>query len=308
MTLPSVTKRPPNTTHRIVLTDDEKTYMTLRYKQIHSLERVGDEMGITPEIIKRELAKMGVTFKKVRRTTEQIEAIKQDYMHSDLDIKQMCTKHDVGKNLIFKMAADEGWKRLVWKRKHFKDVWARDLSGKELAAKRQVTSDKQSRSSSGEGNPMFGKPSPQGSGNGWKGWYRGHYFRSLREVMFMIRMDKAGQEWTSAEGFTIPYTLNGVKRTYHPDFRVGNKIFEIKPKRLHKTPSVSAKAEGATAYCAKNGCTYHLIDEPIRCNWIAKALYDGKIEFAKGYRQRFIMYMVDHLEEIVDKIMKDETT
>jgi hypothetical protein len=33
---------------------------------------------------------------------------------------------------------------------------------------------------------MYGKPSPQGSGNGWSGWYKGKYFRSIMELSFIV--------------------------------------------------------------------------------------------------------------------------
>ncbi len=41
-----------------------------------------------------------------------------------------------------------------------------------------------SRANSGSNNPMFGKPTPNGCGNGWKGWYKGWHFRSLRELAY----------------------------------------------------------------------------------------------------------------------------
>ena len=46
-----------------------------------------------------------------------------------------------------------------------------------------------SNASKGKNNPMYGKPSPQGSGNGWSGWYKGIYFRSLLYSSFMSSID-----------------------------------------------------------------------------------------------------------------------
>lgn len=52
---------------------------------------------------------------------------------------------------------------------------------------------------------------------------------------------------------------------------------------------------------------YHLIEESIQASWIGKALFFEDIVFAKGYRERFNNYMMDHLEETIERITKDET-
>jgi hypothetical protein len=59
---------------------------------------------------------------------------------------------------------------------------------------------KMSDSISGEKNFWFGKPSPVGSGNGWSGWYKGWYFRSLLELSFMIKViERFKFSWKSAD-------------------------------------------------------------------------------------------------------------
>ena len=37
---------------------------------------------------------------------------------------------------------------------------------------------------------MYGRFSPRGSGNGWSGWYKEWYFRSLLELSYMINETK----------------------------------------------------------------------------------------------------------------------
>lgn len=100
---------------------------------------------------------------------------------------------------------------------------------------------------SGEKNPMYGKPAPQGSGNGWSGWYKNHYFRSLLELMFIIR----NPEIKSAEYIKIPYIspYNNVNKTYMPDFIQDNILIEIKPRKLINTPINKAKYCAARKYC-----------------------------------------------------------
>ena len=45
-----------------------------------------------------------------------------------------------------------------------------------------------SASMSGEQNPMFGKQTPTGAGNGWSGWYKDWYFRSLGELSYVVNV------------------------------------------------------------------------------------------------------------------------
>ncbi len=224
-----------------------------------------------------------------------MKAIKDDYINSDLDMKQICLKHDISKSFMMKLAKRHEWKRLVWTRKYFTDVWSRTLSGEALESKIAEAKAKQSAHSSGSGNPMYGKPSPQGAGNGWKGWYKGHYFRSLREVCFMIRMDEEGREWRTGETLSIRYLDNGTERTYRPDFIVGTDVYEIKPLRLQKTPSVQAKATAGEQYCKEHGMTYHLIDEPVLIGRIGYAFGTKAIKFSRDYAERFVKYTLMNL-------------
>lgn len=145
----------------------------------------------------------------------------------------------------------------------------------------------------GENNPMYGKPSPQRSGNGWKGWYRGHYFRSLREAMFMISLDEKGLPWVTGEAkeTTVPYTLNGVKRTYRPDFVVGDKVYELKPIRLHASPAVVAKRDAAIPFFAAIGKEYLICDVEVSYAKIAEYLDRGDIRFDRDYEARFKQYL-----------------
>lgn len=108
-----------------------------------------------------------------------------------------------------------------WKGKTFDEIFGKDKSAS--------ISKKLSDSRIGEKNPMFGRPSPIGSGNGWSGWLNGKYFRSILELSFMVENPLA----KSAEKIKIPYVdINGHKRNYFPDFYLNGMIIEIKPKKL----------------------------------------------------------------------------
>ena len=168
--------------------------------------------------------------------------------------------------------------------------------GKEIADKKMKDySEKRSKIHSGKNNPMYGKPSPNGSGQGWKGWYKGHYFRSLREVSFTLYLDANNIPWTTGEAhkFDITYkNYDGTDRTYRPDFFVNNeKLVEIKPKRLQKTPNIMAKTAAALIACEKWGIKYEIIDFKINPEMIKEALDKGLIEFARDYKERFLTYV-----------------
>src|SRR6185437_3877341 len=123
--------------------------------------------------------------------------------------------------------------------------------GKDEADRRYaLTKEKWSEAMAGAGNPMFNKPTPNGSGNGWSGWYKGRFFRSLRELSYMINIiEKQNLDWKTGEtaDMKIRYKgFNGASRTYRPDFLIGGKVLiEIKPTKLHQSPSVLAKSIAA---------------------------------------------------------------
>lgn len=116
-----------------------------------------------------------------------------------------------------------------------------DVYGVEKAALMRV---KCSKRMSGSGNPMYGKPAPKKCGIGWKGYYRGLFFRSLLELAFMLKMAELNQKIKTAETneCLVNYALDGVARTYRPDFITENgSVFEVKPSALTKTTENMAK-------------------------------------------------------------------
>lgn len=93
-----------------------------------------------------------------------------------------------------------------------------------------------SKKTSGKNNPMYGKPAPNGSGNGWKGWYKGLFFRSLLELSFLIENKDKQVESAEKNKFKISYQdYDGKLRSYFPDFRIAQSLFECKPKTLWNT-------------------------------------------------------------------------
>lgn len=107
---------------------------------------------------------------------------------------------------------------------------------------------KKSERNTGNNNPMFGKPSPIGSGNGWSGWFKDIYFRSLLELSYLIKLKNDKTIFYNGElkKYKIEYVLNGIKYNYFCDFVLedGTHI-EIKPKKLINTAVNLAKFNAA---------------------------------------------------------------
>lgn len=154
---------------------------------------------------------------------------------------------------------------------------------------------KLSKATSGKNNPMFGKPSPQGSGNGWSGWYKGWYFRSLRELSYMINViEKNNLKWESAEKkkYRIPYiNWEGTERNYFADFIIGNNLIEIKPKKLINTDTVNRKRKAAEKFCKNIGLQYLLLSEEdfdsLSQHEIKNLIDNGIIKFIDRYEKRY---------------------
>src|ERR1700690_2355655 len=78
-------------------------------------------------------------------------------------------------------------------------IWI-EKYGVEIANKKLLeTKKKHSKNNAGSGNPMFGKPPTKGTGDGWSGWYKDLYFRSLLELSYVVSLDKSNIQWISAE-------------------------------------------------------------------------------------------------------------
>ena len=168
-------------------------------------------------------------------------------------------------------------------------IWVEKYGKIEADVKYEKYCKKLSLAFSGEKNPMYGKPSPQGSGNGWSGWYKKWYFRSLKELSYVVNLDKMGVKWKTASKVRIKYIDTfGTIRTYTPDFIVGNILVEVKPEKLKSSILVRLKEEAAKIYCKNNGMEYEIID-PITLSdeKIMEMQKSGLIKFLPRYQKKF---------------------
>lgn len=139
----------------------------------------------------------------------------------------------------------------------------------------------------GEKNPMYGKPAPNGSGYGHSGRYLDKlYFRSLMELSFILI--HSNEEIKNAEYISIPYEFNGIERTYHPDFLIGNTIYEIKANWQKDSDINRKKYLAATEFCEKNNYIFIIQTEDdipyLRKSKIKQLMDDGIITLNKPER------------------------
>ncbi len=146
----------------------------------------------------------------------------------------------------------------------------------------------------GKAHHMYGKLPSINAGRGWGGWYRDHHFRSLKEACYMMRLEAEGVSWQSAESICIPYVFQGGDRTYHPDFLVGQRLIEIKPRAYQWTENNLAKQLAAEAYCATHGMTYEVTDVTVNSDLLNQAYADGRIRFPPHVETRFLEYARVH--------------
>jgi len=175
--------------------------------------------------------------------------------------------------------------------KSVQDVWIEKYGQAEADEREKKWKEKLSIEFSGNKNPMYGKPSPQGSGNGWSGHYKGLYFRSLKELSFIINyLKRFKMQFESLENgkYKIKYQdREGKQRNYYGDFLVNGKYFvEIKPIKLQKSPSNKLKFNAARLFCKQNDLIFKLIDPKINFEQIKRLYEAGEIKFLPKYEEK----------------------
>lgn len=182
--------------------------------------------------------------------------------------------------------------------KTFYEVWIEKYGIEEADKRLEEKKRKNSIASSGKNNPMYGKATPKKAGNGWSGWYNNHFFRSLRELSFIIKELK-NKEWKSAENIRIVYlNYDGTERTYAPDFIVeGKYLIEIKPERLIDSPLIKLKTAAALEYCKNNHLEYIIKDvEILEFKELISLVDNETIKFTEQTKEKYLERLKEHKE------------
>jgi hypothetical protein len=190
-----------------------------------------------------------------------------------------------------------GSKNPMYGRTYF-DVWVEKYGLEEAQKRQEVKRTNNSIASRGLNNPMYGKTTPQGSGNGWSGWYKGWFFRSLKELSYVVHLEVIGSTWRSAETKELEMRykgFDGQDRTYRADFLIDDRVLvEVKPFRLHNTPTVVLKKKAAEDFCKANGLEYRL-EDPVAL----------PIAEVKSMREQGLIVFTDRYEDLFRRRYSD---
>jgi hypothetical protein len=257
--------------------------------------KLGYEAALKNESVCRKCATSGDKNPMFGRTGDKNPMFGKKH---SIETKQKLSKIKLGKKhtkeTIEKMKLLFGGDKNPMNGKTVYDIWV-VKHGVEIANQKMISyKEKQSNNNMGVNNPMYGKPSPIGSGNGWSGWYKGWYFRSLRELTYMVKViERFNLKWVSGESnqHKIEYIdYKGSNRNYFPDFIIDDKyVIECKPKKLWNSDNVVRKTEAALIYCELNGLVYKKRDIGILSNLEIKYLYEnGYIKFLDRYEIKYL--------------------
>ena len=217
------------------------------------------------------------TIKKIIETSDNSEKRKKYYE------KIKSTEHR-------KFLSEWMKKNSPMKGKSFYTIWVEKYGVDVANEMKKETNQKMGRK--GNKNYWFGKTPPFGSGNGWSGWYKGWYFRSLLELSYMTNIiEKFNLKWESGEinKFKIVYTHKNNVKNYFPDFIIENKyMIECKPKKLWNTELIKDKQNAAEEFCKKNNLIYKLRDIPKNSDSEILSLYkNGDLIWIDRYKEKF---------------------
>jgi len=205
-------------------------------------------------------------------------------------IKKQLSENNSGKNNPNYGGLYRGT-RIIIKNKTYEEIF-----GKEKAKEIKL---KLSQNNRGNGNPMYGKPSPKKSGNGWSGYYEGHYFRSLLELSYLKYLLDNNINFENGEKkeYIIEYKLNKINRTYHPDFYLidTNELIELKPRKL--VNSYINKFKFKSAY-KKFGNKFKILTQEdikiLSIEEIKELIKNKKINFDKSKIEKIKRYLYDN--------------
>lgn len=174
---------------------------------------------------------------------------------------------------------------VLYKGKTYEEIYGKEKS----YLMRKNLSDK----FSGKNNNMYGKPSPNGSGNGWSGWYKNIFFKSLLELSFLLNyVDRFNMKCESAEKkkYRMMYKdYYDEERNYFADFIINKKyMIEIKPEHLRNSFINKRKKESALIFCENNNLKYKIITpKKLKFDEIKKLINTEKIKFIDRYKEKY---------------------
>lgn len=283
------------------LTPEQTDEAIRRYNNGEGFQMIAKDLHVWSPNLRRVLVEHGIDIRPSSTPPHIEDAIAHDFVHGGLNIHAMMRKHRVTAKVIYRITEERKLVRetpayipRVPRKGSNHSIWLKEY-GKEEADRRDALYRQGcSERSKGSNNAMYGRPAPQGSGNGWKGWYKGIFFRSLRELAFMIELEEQNVQWVNGEKkeYRVKYIdYEGTERTYCPDFVVlGKAMYEVKPKRLWNSPLVTAKRLAAEEMCKRLNIEYHLVDPELCEDKLMEVYETGNIKWLGKCEEKFLAY------------------
>lgn len=243
------------------------------YSRLRSTRKTSAETRIPLYFVSRTIKRHKAAMPRLRKIEQNKEGVSKDYLGLMMTTQQIADKYGVSHDVIKKAVrrwgiVDNHKSNLRANRLRENGIW-------------------RSNTPRGNANKRYGKP-PMGL----RGWYKTRFFRSLKELTFMLETECRGQIWLSAETlFGILYVIDGEIHRYYPDFLVGNILYEIKPKSQHAHPIVKAKANAAKTFCLERGLEYKLIDVAANPCLIKEAYQKGIVSSHPKDQEKFIEWL-----------------
>jgi hypothetical protein len=288
-------------TNRTIIDEDLISKMINLFEGGVGTTKIAKDFKIAQMTLSKILKDRGYEIKICKYSEDMGDKIQELYENSGLSMRVIAEKLKIEKKVIYRFKKERKLKRKVpykdvrKKRLPWREGWIKEYGEEKGEAMWLDYKMRQRKNNEGKNNSMYGKPSPMGSGYGIKGWHKGRFFRSLRELSFMLNyIDRFQLKEESLEKrkYRIPYVDPvGISRTYAGDFLINNKFFvEIKPRRLWESPSVQAKAEAGKEFCKNKGWKYKLIDPIVDNNKIVQEYLDGNIKFNEKSLEKFLEF------------------
>ena len=198
------------------------------------------------------------------------------------------------------------------KGKGYYKAWIRDYGLEKANQMIKELNERKSKTSKGK---RLGIPPKRGvaCGNGWSGWYKEYFFRSLGELSFIIKViERFGFNAISAESqkYKVKYFINGFEKNYFPDFILNEKyVIECKPKKLQEIPHNKIKFDAAKSKFEEEGLIFKVMDvNMIDFNVLIDLYERDVVKFSTKAEEKFIKYIEKkkNIKNFIDSIKKEE--
>jgi hypothetical protein len=134
----------------------------------------------------------------------------------------------------------------------------------------------------------------------FKGYYKSWFFRSLKELSYVLLCEDNGLKWQTAEveELAVWYEdIYGHRRKHYADFLVdGHIIVEVKPAKHQKGKLVQLKAKAMKAFCQQKGFEYMMVSpRKVNPERLSQLITNGLVIFTEDCKDKILSYLENRL-------------